>query len=355
MDFLHNSEIHFIKYLQVEFENYEEFMLASSHLGDPRNAFLLFFPVVYCLHRPTGVKVLWMACMSEWINAILKWLLHGHRPYWWVQDPSSSHVNNITLQQYRLTCETGPGSPSGHAMVTASVVFCIVLSLINHVKPRVLIQLIIWMLFTVFMLAVCISRLFIATHFPHQVFLGTLVGLCLTLVMRKVDLHHLSFHKCLIISVAMPTSCIITFYALKWMHLDPQWSITLATRYCADREWIHLDTTLFNAAYRDAGSVLGYGTFLLISKRVSSAITPTNDRNTQNDKEQCLARTFILKMPAMILSLSICQLLEYIKPFHTQAIVYYIVTYTKFCVLITIVMVTNIILGDNSVKYVKKS
>lgn len=41
---------------------------------------------------------------------------------------------------------------------------------------RKVLQYIIWMLFGVFMLAVNVSRLFIATHFPHQVVLGTLAG-----------------------------------------------------------------------------------------------------------------------------------------------------------------------------------
>jgi glucose-6-phosphatase len=63
----------------------------------------------------------------------------------------------------------------------------------------------------------------------------------------------------------MPTSCILTFYILKWCGLDPQWSISLATKYCANPDWIHLDTTLFNAVYRDAGSVLGKQNGILVS------------------------------------------------------------------------------------------
>lgn len=82
-------------------------------------------------------------------------------------------------------------------------------------------------------------------------------GIILTLLVYRVDLQHFKLSHCVAASVVMPTSCIVTFYFLKWCGLDPQWSISLATKYCANPDWIHLDTTLFNAVYRDAGSVLG--------------------------------------------------------------------------------------------------
>ena len=87
-------------------------------------------------------------------------------------------------------------------------------------------------------------------------------GIILTLMVNKVDLQHLKLSHCVTASVAMPASCILTFYMLKWGGLDPQWSISLATKYCANPGWIHLDTTLFNAVYRDAGSVFGNNIFL---------------------------------------------------------------------------------------------
>ena len=54
-------------------QDQSDLMLHLSHLGDPRNAFLIYFPLSFCLHKPTGEKVLWLAALAEWINAILKW------------------------------------------------------------------------------------------------------------------------------------------------------------------------------------------------------------------------------------------------------------------------------------------
>lgn len=45
------------------------------------------------------------------------------RPYWWVQEygvPGSP-----TLLQTPLTCETGPGSPSGHVMGFAALLYAV--------------------------------------------------------------------------------------------------------------------------------------------------------------------------------------------------------------------------------------
>ena len=66
---------HFILCLKLclHLQGQSELMLQLSHLGDPRNAFLIYFPISFCLHKPTGEKVLWLACLAEWLNAILKW------------------------------------------------------------------------------------------------------------------------------------------------------------------------------------------------------------------------------------------------------------------------------------------
>eukprot|EP00794_Sanderia_malayensis_P020500 gene20500-22517_t len=45
----------------------------KPNFGDPRNAFLVIFPICYGLSSRTGIACLWIAALTEWINAILKW------------------------------------------------------------------------------------------------------------------------------------------------------------------------------------------------------------------------------------------------------------------------------------------
>ncbi len=48
-------------------------MLFITRLGDPRHAFLTYFPLTYFLRPLSGVKVMWVAVISEWLNSAFKW------------------------------------------------------------------------------------------------------------------------------------------------------------------------------------------------------------------------------------------------------------------------------------------
>lgn len=288
--------------------------MVMSHLGDPRNAFLLYFPVAYCLNRHTGMTVLWLSCLSEWINAILKWLMHGERPYWWVYQSGFYSNNQTVVEQFPLTCETGPGSPSGHAMVTSSVIYCLLTAVLQLCKPRQCLCILLWSGFVLFMSAACISRCYIATHFPQQVLLGTLVGILLTKLFSTVSIDKFHLIHYAAVSFIIPSSCLALFFGLKLLDLDPQWSISMATRWCARQEWVHLDTTPFNAVYRDAGAILGFGVFLSVSRWLPDVKEPS----------QCL------RMVHIVLSLVVCQVVENIKPAQVDPIFYYFFTFAKF-------------------------
>jgi len=48
-------------------------MFVSSTLGSPHNAFILYFPITFHCNRLLGIRLLWIAALSEWINTVLKW------------------------------------------------------------------------------------------------------------------------------------------------------------------------------------------------------------------------------------------------------------------------------------------
>ncbi|KAJ8303895.1 hypothetical protein KUTeg_017478 [Tegillarca granosa] len=134
MDYVHLNGIEWIHYIQMNFKHSSEIMLILTQIGDPRYAFLIYFPLTFSLHRNTGIQVIWMSCISEWLNAVFKWILHGERPYWWIHEIAKhDHIMKVPeLEQYRLTCEIGPGSPSGHAMITSAVLYTMITSLVKH-------------------------------------------------------------------------------------------------------------------------------------------------------------------------------------------------------------------------------
>jgi len=48
-------------------------MLFASTLGAPHSAFMLYFPIAFHYNRQLGIRLLWIAAISEWINTVLKW------------------------------------------------------------------------------------------------------------------------------------------------------------------------------------------------------------------------------------------------------------------------------------------
>ena len=69
---------------------------------------MLYFPLILGLSYTRGLRFLGTFIASEWANMVLKWLLHGERPYWWVEEQG---LATLTIAQTSLTCETGrPGS-----------------------------------------------------------------------------------------------------------------------------------------------------------------------------------------------------------------------------------------------------
>ncbi|TPP61696.1 hypothetical protein FGIG_08680 [Fasciola gigantica] len=92
-------------------------MIFISNVGSPLTAYALVFPVAYYINPLLGLTTMLCASFSEWVSGILKWLLHGHRPYWWVNIyAQQTNTPIFPIEQFSVTCETGPGSPSGHCM-----------------------------------------------------------------------------------------------------------------------------------------------------------------------------------------------------------------------------------------------
>lgn len=73
MEAAHTQGVWMAERLQRATMGQQRMWLLATHLGDPRAAFLLLFPVTYYCSRATGVAVIWTAAVSEWLNLVLKW------------------------------------------------------------------------------------------------------------------------------------------------------------------------------------------------------------------------------------------------------------------------------------------
>ncbi|XP_039681507.1 glucose-6-phosphatase-like isoform X3 [Perca fluviatilis] len=184
MDVLHSSGLSSTYYLQTHFSHSQGYFLSVSKATDLRNTFFLLFPIWFYVRQADAIRLVWVAVVGDWINLMLKWLLFGERPYWWVQETGYyGNTSQPMIEQFPMTCETGPGSPSGHAMGAAAVYYTMMSSLFTtvlkkegHQIRKWCVRVSLWTLFWCVQLCVCLSRVFVAAHFPHQVITGVFIG-----------------------------------------------------------------------------------------------------------------------------------------------------------------------------------
>ncbi|XP_011675818.2 glucose-6-phosphatase 3 [Strongylocentrotus purpuratus] len=323
MDQLQRAEITLLQSLQQTFPDLETPMLAISRFGAPRNAFLLCFPIAFCFFGArSGLQVLWVAVISEWLNSVLKWLMIGQRPYWWVMESNVyTGEERPFLKQFKITCETGPGCPSGHAMVAASVWFVFVASLNEYIMSEVRsvqrakkATRITWTIYSLFIVLVCVSRVYTATHFPHQVILGALTGIIVAAETRKLSVENYGFGTYFLGGLFVLVSIFLEYYLISLVGLDPGWSMKLALKRCVYREWVHMDTTLFYAISRDVGAFFFAG-------MMCSCLTVKYDR---------VRGQFAKKLTATLLTVAAAHVIESMYVPRGYVILFYILGALKY-------------------------
>lgn len=130
-----------------------------------------------------------------------------------------------------------------------------------------------WCFYLLSLVTVGLSRLFIATHFPHQVLLGlicgTVLGSWLIKCNRRLSYAGVAFHAGTVFLFI--AGAFAFYFAILLTGKDPSTSVGLALQHCAKRTWVHLDTTPFYSLFRSAGSIFGLGIVSAISHSDSHA------------------------------------------------------------------------------------
>lgn len=286
MEVVHDKSLPTIELLQSSFPNEKDLMISISTLFDPRYVFLVYAPILFALNKRVGHRMIVALTLAEWTNQILKWLLAGERPYWYVHERAHGLANSSMalapgagpqLKQFPVTCELGAGSPSGHSMVTATVWYILIDACLrgelapagrpNYSCMRApgaskwsLADRLSWSLYALMLVSVSLSRVYLACHFPHQCLVGALLGaglarlVCERAPMERLTRLHFGLATCLMFASALGT-----YALLRLTGFDPLWSVDKAMRWCVSKDYIHLDTTPFFSMTRYLGFCLGAG------------------------------------------------------------------------------------------------
>ena len=239
-------------------------------------------------------------------------------------------------------------------MVTSAVFCLLTLWLLNalkensfcklHLWRRLFITVALWILLFVILAFVSISRVFIATHFPHQVFLGAIIGLIVATVVNNrgstlIGISH-SAPFCVIFSLGVVLTTLLTYFTLSAIVHDPLTSVAKAQKWCIKSSYVHLDTTPFYALVRDCGVTAGIG----ISQSLLSSFTRKfNER--PNDSKTAQASLFTRNF-RLTLSIILLQLLKVVPlPNFYYSVLFYAAGYVKcsFIPIIVIFIVPNIV------------
>lgn len=73
MDLLHSWGVELAVHLQTEHNRYEHLFSAASTVADLHTTFFFLFPVWFHLRRDTGLRLIWVAVLGDWLNLVLKW------------------------------------------------------------------------------------------------------------------------------------------------------------------------------------------------------------------------------------------------------------------------------------------
>ncbi|XP_068192458.1 glucose-6-phosphatase catalytic subunit 1 [Antennarius striatus] len=278
MDLLHSSGVSSTYYLQTHFSHNQKYFLSVSMATDLRNTFFLLFPIWFHVRQAEAIKLVWVAVVGDWVNLMLKWLLFGERPYWWVQE--TDYYRNSSqpmIEQFPMTCETGPGSPSGHAMGTAAVYYTMMSSLLTIALKREehqirrcqtnnlylsnrCVRVSLWTLFWCVQVCVCLSRVFVAAHFPHQVITGVVIGILVAESMNRTQqIHEAGLGSYLLTSLLLLSLALLLYLLLQLVGIDLLWSVEKAQCWCHRAEWVSVDTSPLASLFRNTGSLLGLG------------------------------------------------------------------------------------------------
>lgn len=163
------------------------------------------------------------------------------RPFWWIHETKVySSLNRPTFYQTERTCETSPGSPSGHMQIGAGFLFIclitveklIVRNFTSNALRRVL-RYLARFAFAAFLIVLAFSRMYFATHFLHQLIVGAVFGICITeaVVFTKLTdkIQLMQKGSWLKTAILMGAGVGASYWIVKYFHGSPMESVHLVS------------------------------------------------------------------------------------------------------------------------------
>lgn len=187
---------------------------------------------------------------------------------------------------------------------------------------------------------------FFSLHMNNPVFLLFFnAGMLVAEAFNHIPLvYNANFKVYLQINLFLLSFAVCFYLLLTSINVDPFWSLAKAKRWCANPDWIHLDTTPFAGLVRNLGALFGLGLALNSQLFIQSCKGKNGSKN--RFKIMCVTAT-----------LTYLQMYNFIKmPTHTE-LLFYVLSFCKsasvpLCVVAIIPYCVHLLIGDEERKLV---
>jgi glucose-6-phosphatase len=253
----------------LRFFKFEGALGLLSTIFNPTMLYLYFIPLSAALHTKLYHKLIISCIASDFSNLILKWILSEDRPYYFVHESSAYKLTRPTLYQTERTCETSPGSPSGHLMIASCFLYIIYDEINNQIEKRVamrekkmkLMKILNRLALIAILTLTAVSRMYFATHFLHQTLLGAVLGTLIAMIIASKNGNEfvvtMSKKSWFLTGLGM----VLLTTTIYWMHKlisgNPMYSVQMAFKYCKDPLYPKPETTVIFSAIRSVGLIFG--------------------------------------------------------------------------------------------------
>lgn len=73
MDLAHSWGVELAVHLQTTYSSHQDWFSLASTVADLHTTFFVFFPIWFHLHRDSGLRLIWVGVLGDWLNLVLKW------------------------------------------------------------------------------------------------------------------------------------------------------------------------------------------------------------------------------------------------------------------------------------------
>ena len=177
--------------------------------------------VYFGLSYSLGIGLVFVTSIGSAVPSMLKMIYSDPRPYWEFDEVRA------------ISCETGWGNPSGHAMFTGSVWVCVALLCVYSRKVVACIAVLLWIALVGF------DRVYLGVHFYSQVILGWCFGVVVaggflevierTFEQRKISLRLWEVLGCHFASILLLVLPILLYY-VRHPHWDEAWTTRISNK-----------------------------------------------------------------------------------------------------------------------------